>query len=36
MLKKRVRTQLTIEAVSKLENIEVTDEDLEKEYEKNG
>ena len=31
---KRVRTQLAIEAVSKLENIEVTDEDVEKEYEK--
>lgn len=31
---KRVRTQLTIEAVSKEENIEVTDEDIEKEYEK--
>lgn len=31
---KRVRTQLTLEAVSKQENIEVTDEDLEQEYEK--
>ncbi len=30
----RVRTSLTLETISKQENIEVTDEDLEKEYER--
>tara|TARA_Y100000588_G_C13708323_1_gene691747 strand:- start:297 stop:662 length:366 start_codon:yes stop_codon:yes gene_type:complete len=30
----RVRTSLTLETISKQENIEVTDEDLEKEFER--